>query len=106
LKLNYRGCAICDSTWGNVWEYVEGQRMFFCCDLCLVQFRGLVERIKRDTGWDHVDELEVAGDRRGRTCMAKSGSRSARFTFAFNSEGSLRRFGRQDAGSGGAGAPP
>jgi len=80
--------------------------MFFCCDLCLVQFRGLVERIKRDTGWDHVDELEVAGDRRGRTCMAKSGSRSARFTFAFNSEGSLRRFGRQDAGSGGAGAPP
>jgi hypothetical protein len=79
--------------------------MFFCCDVCRVQFCGLIERIKRDTGWDRIDELEVAGDRRGRTCVATSGPRSARFAFAFNSEGSLRRFGRQDATSAAARAP-
>jgi hypothetical protein len=95
LKLNYRGCAICDSTWGNVWQEVDGQRMFFCCELCHVQFRGLVERIKRETGWERIDALEIAGDRRGRTCAATSGSEVARFAFAFNSEGRLRRFGRQ-----------
>jgi Ta0938 len=100
LKLNYRGCAICDSTWGNVWEDVEGQRMFFCCDLCLVQFRGLVERIKHDTGWARIDALDVAGDRRGRTCTVASGSEVARFSFTFNSEGRLRQFLRSPMGEG------
>lgn len=94
MKVNYDGCAICDSTWGDVWEEVEGQRLFFCCDVCAVQFRGLVDRIKADTDWDHLDSLEIAGDRRGRTCLAGSGTEEARFGFAFNSEGRLRRFGR------------
>jgi hypothetical protein len=79
--------------------------MFFCCELCHVQFRGLIERIKRDTGWDRLDTLDVTGDRRGRTCAATSGSEVARFAFAFNSEGRLRRFGRQEARSGAAPAP-
>ena len=96
MKLNYQGCAICDSTWGNVWADVEGQRMFFCCDICRVQFLGLIERIKRETGWSRLDAVEVAGDRRGRTCLATSGSESARFAFTFNAEGTLRRFARQD----------
>jgi hypothetical protein len=96
LKVNYAGCAICDSTWGDVFEEVEGQRLFFCCDLCVVQFRGLVDRIKTDTGWDHLDALEVAGDRRGRTCRATSGTAEKEFAFAFNSEGRLRRFSALD----------
>jgi Ta0938 len=101
LKLNYTGCAICDSTWGNVWAEVDGERTFFCCDLCLLQFRNLVERIKQETGWDRIEGLEVAGDRRGRSCVATSGSRVARFVFSYNSEGALRRFGREES-SGGA----
>lgn len=96
MKLNYEGCAICGSTWGNVWEDVEGQRMFFCCDVCRIQFRGLIARIKHDTGWDRIDGLEIAGDRRGRTCRATLGSQVARFAFAFNSEGTLRQFVRED----------
>lgn len=96
MKLNYQGCAICDSTWGNVWAEVDGQRLFFCCDLCRIQFIGLIERIKRETGWVRLDAIEIAGDRRGRTCTATSGSASARFAFAFNTEGLLRRFVRQD----------
>lgn len=92
MKVNYAGCAICDSTWGDLWEEVDGERLFFCCDLCVTQFRGLVDRIKTVNGWDHIDTLEIAGDRRGRTCRARSGPAEARFGFAFNSEGRLRRF--------------
>jgi hypothetical protein len=97
LKTNYQGCAICGSTWGNVWAEVEGQRLFFCCDICRIQFSGLIERIKQETGWARLDAVEIAGDRRGRSCVATSGSESARFDFVFNSEGMLRHFARQDA---------
>jgi Ta0938 len=94
VKVNYEGCAICDSTWGDVWEEVEGERLFFCCDICVVQFRGLVGRIKQETGWRAIDSLEISGDRRGRSCRAVSGGLEARFGFAFNPQGRLRRFER------------
>ncbi|HLN50532.1 MAG TPA: TA0938 family protein [Thermoplasmata archaeon] len=92
MKRNYAGCAICDSTWGDVWAEVEGERMFFCCDLCLVQFRGLCERIKRETGWATIESLEITGDRRGRTCRASTGSRTFDCRVAFNPQGEIRRF--------------
>jgi hypothetical protein len=94
LKRNYDGCAICNSTWGNVWAEVEGERLFFCCDLCVVQYRGLIDRIKQDTGWSQIDSMELAGDRRGRTCEVASGDAKERFVFAFNSEGGILRFQR------------
>jgi hypothetical protein len=96
LKRNYDGCAICNSTWGNVWAEVDGERLFFCCDLCVVQYRGLVERIKKETGWTQIDSIEIAGDRRGRTCEVMFGGAQARFLFAFNPEGGILRFQRVD----------
>jgi putative zinc binding protein len=101
LKRNYDGCAICNSTWGNVWEEVEGERLFFCCDLCVVQYRGLIHRIKQETGWDRIDSIEIAGDRRGRTCAVTSGESAAKFVFAFNPEGHILRFGPVPTVSGG-----
>jgi hypothetical protein len=92
LKRNYSGCAICNSTWGNVWEEVEGDRMFFCCSLCVVQFRRLLDRVKTDTGWSTVDGIEISGDRRGRACAATTGGKTIRFRFSFNPEGDLLRF--------------
>ncbi len=92
MKRNYAGCAICDSTWGDVWAEVEGERMFFCCDLCLVQFRSLCERIKHETGWATIDSLTIAGDRRGRTCRASTGPRTFDCFVAFNPQGEIRRF--------------
>lgn len=100
MNRNFEGCALCGSTWGNVWEEVEGDRMFFCCDLCLAQFRALLSRIESTMGWKGVDAVEIAGDRHGRTLTASSEGASARFAFAFNSEGSLLRFERVD------GTPP
>ncbi len=98
MKRNYTGCAICDSTWGDVWAEVEGERMFFCCELCVTQFRGLIDRIKQETGWRTVEGIEIAGDRRGRTCVASGRGETARFAFAFNSDGVVRRFERLSPG--------
>lgn len=98
MKRNYDGCAICNSTWGNVWAEVEGERLFFCCDLCVVQYRGLLERVKFDTGWSQIDSMDIAGDRRGRTCEVSSGGVRARFDFAFNPEGKILRFRRAERG--------
>jgi hypothetical protein len=96
LKRNYDGCAICNSTWGNVWAEIGEERLFFCCDLCVVQYRELWERVNREVGWDRVDSIDIAGDRRGRTCEVASGDRRARFVFAFNSVGKLLRFQRAE----------
>jgi Ta0938 len=92
LKRNYPGCAICDSTWGDVWAEVDGERMFFCCELCVIQFRELVQRIHRETGWTRLDAVEIHGDRRGRTCVATAGARSVRVQVTFTTEGQLLKF--------------
>ncbi len=59
------GCALCGgATWGgNHHEEVEGgERLFFCCDLCAAGFRRTVEEIKRRTGWDYIDEIQLVGN--------------------------------------------
>lgn len=94
MKRNYSGCAICDSTWGDVWAEIDGERMFFCCELCVVQFRSLVDRLKSETGGSRLDSLEIHGDRKGRTCTAASGERVVRARFSFTPEGDLMRFER------------
>jgi hypothetical protein len=100
LKRNYDGCAICNSTWGDVWAEVEGERLFFCCDLCVVQYRGLLERLKSELGWDRIDSIEIAGDRRGRTCEVTRDAARAKFAFSFDAEGKLLHFQSADAGPG------
>ena len=92
MKRNYTGCAICDSTWGDTWAEVDGERMFFCCELCVVQFRGLVERIKATTGWLAIDAIAIEGDRRGRRVEARHGGATFRAFVAFNAEGRVREF--------------
>ncbi len=92
MKVNYAGCAICDSTWGNTWESVEGERLFFCCPICAIQFKNLIRRVKESTGWDRIDAVEIAGDRRGRTATVRRADEAHRFEFAFNSDGEVRHF--------------
>ncbi|MFZ0892828.1 MAG: TA0938 family protein [Thermoplasmata archaeon] len=97
MKRNYEGCAICDSTWGDVWAEVEGERTFFCCRVCVVQFQRLVERVKVETGWTRIDQLTLAGDRRGRTGEAITSGERFQFFVAFNPEGEIREFTRAGA---------
>ncbi|HEV2519418.1 MAG TPA: TA0938 family protein [Thermoplasmata archaeon] len=92
MKVNYRGCAICDSSWGDHWEEVDGERRFFCCALCATQFRNLVERVHRTTGWDRIDAIEIQGDRTGRRVEVQSGAGRRTFTVMFTTQGEILQF--------------
>ncbi|OFX15278.1 hypothetical protein A3K71_06995 [archaeon RBG_16_50_20] len=86
------GCAICEATWGNYWAEVEGQRMFFCCEICEVEFRNMIAEVKHRTGWQTIDQIKVNGDQRQRECTAISGNRSYHFSIGFDSQGGIRIF--------------
>lgn len=86
------GCAICGATWGNHWAEVEGQRMFFCCSVCEIEFRNMIAEVKRRTGWKVIDEIKLRGDQRQRECTAVSGNRAYSYSIGFNSQGGIRIF--------------
>jgi hypothetical protein len=92
MKVRAEGCAICGATWGDYWREVDGQRMFFCCSVCADEFSGVVERVKKETGWESIDEVEMQGGFRGRTCVSTRGTDSYKFFVSFNDDGSLRNF--------------
>ncbi|MEE9592576.1 MAG: TA0938 family protein [Thermoplasmata archaeon] len=79
-------CALCNSEWGDHWEEVDGQRMFFCCWVCARAFDNVVQEVKRRTGWEALDEIKIDGDYRGRTCAAIRGAESYRFRLRFDPE--------------------
>ncbi len=87
-----KGCAICGATWGNRWAEVEGERMFFCCEVCEIEFRNMIDEVKLRTGWNQIDEIKMKGDSRLRECTAISGDRSYSFSVGFNTEGGIRIF--------------
>ncbi len=92
----HEGCAICQSTWGDYWAEVDGQKMFFCCELCEIEFRNMIEEVKRRTGWKAIDEIEIGGDTRGRECTATLNGKAYRFQIGFNSRGDVNNFREQN----------
>jgi hypothetical protein len=87
-----KGCAICGATWGDHWADVEGQRMFFCCEICETEFRNMIQEVKRRTGWKTIDEIKLEGDQRERECTALASNRAYRFMIGFDSRGAIRNF--------------
>ena len=87
------GCAICESTWGDYWEEIEGQRMFFCCAVCAIQFKNMISEVKKRTGWPSIDGVEIRGDYRGREVTAlKNSGASYKFLVRFGSKGEIQKF--------------
>ena len=76
--------------------------MFFCCELCETEFRNMIQEIKHRTGWKQIDEVQVAGDHRGRECAALSKNGAYRFFIRFNLHGGIETFQER---SGDHGAP-
>ncbi len=76
MRVPEAACALCNSEWGDHWEEVDGQRMFFCCWVCARAFDHVVQEVKRRTGWEALDEVKIEGDYRGRECAAIRGGRS------------------------------
>ena len=90
MKVREKGCVICGATWGDYWEEVEGQRMFFCCDVCAKEFIKMVGEVKRRTGWERIEEIQMEGNYRGRSCTAIQGANRYRFFIRFEEGGDVQ----------------
>lgn len=85
MKTNYEGCALCDATWGEYWREIEGENMFFCCNICADAYENMVKAVKAHTKWDTIDTVEISGNyRTGRECVATRGSESFKYFFRHN----------------------
>ena len=82
MKTNYEGCALCDATWGEYWRDMEGQNMFFCCNICADAYENMVREVKERTGWKTIDSINISGNGRiGRECEATHEGKSYRYFF-------------------------
>ncbi|BFH73013.1 TA0938 family protein [Sulfurisphaera javensis] len=87
------GCALCGATWGEYYEEIEGQRLFFCCDFCALEFKNMINEVKKRTCWERIDELTINGNYyTGRTCIAKHNEKEYKFYVKFNEEGEIGTF--------------
>jgi hypothetical protein len=92
MKVRADGCVTCGATWGDYWEEVGGQRMFFCCDVCAAEFKNLVKGVKDRTGWNEIDEIQMEGSYRGRLCSARRLDGSYEFFVRFGDDGGVLSF--------------
>jgi hypothetical protein len=87
------GCALCGSTWGDYYEEIDGQRLFFCCDVCALEFKNMISEVKKRTGWNRIDELVINGNYyRGRNCIARHEGKEYKFYVKFGDEGEIQTF--------------
>ncbi|AAY81528.1 TA0938 family protein [Sulfolobus acidocaldarius] len=87
------GCALCGGTWGDYYEEIDGEKLFFCCDICALEFVNMLREVKKRTGWDRIDELVINGNySSGRTCVSKRGGREYKFYVRFNEDAGVETF--------------
>jgi len=90
---NTRGCALCDATWGEYWDEVEGEKRRFCCSTCAFAFRNMIDKVKESTQWPSIDRLEINGNNTtGRNCLAVCKAKTLRFYIKFNDNGRISDF--------------
>lgn len=90
---NENGCALCDATWGEYYREIENERMFFCCNICADIFENMVNALKKETGWNHIDAVELHGNySEGRKCIATSGDNTFKYYFRTYSDGRMVEF--------------
>ncbi len=56
----------------------------------------MIGEVKRRTGWKAIDEIEIAGDTRGRECTATLNGKAYHFQIRFNSRGEVNNFREQN----------
>lgn len=76
LKINYTGCALCNSTWGDYYATIEGTELFFCCEVCSSIYKKVVDKVKTDHQLKSLDYLEIEGTPRERFFTASSGNKT------------------------------
>lgn len=91
MKINFTGCALCNSTWGDYHGKIEDTELFFCCDVCYVIYKQIVERIKKEYFLKSIDYLEIDGNPSERTFKAVNNNKT--FTGKINFlKGNIIRF--------------
>ncbi len=87
------GCALCGATWGEYEEEIDGEKLFFCCDVCASEFKNMLKELKNRTGWKKIDEISIDGNYyKGRTCVAKNGEKEYKFYVKFNDNAEVETF--------------
>ncbi len=90
---NTEGCALCNATWGEYYREIEGEKMFFCCNICADILENMVKTVKKETGWNKIDYIELNGNySKGRTCTAKSVNDEFKYYYRTYSDGKLMEF--------------
>ncbi|MBP1357270.1 MAG: TA0938 family protein [Sulfolobus sp.] len=88
-----KGCALCGATWGEYYDVVDGENLFFCCDYCALEFKNMINEIRKRTGWSKIDELVINGNYyTGRTCIAKNEGKEYKFYIKFNDKAGIETF--------------
>ncbi|WP_292319237.1 TA0938 family protein [Caldisphaera sp.] len=84
------GCALCGGTWGNHYEIIEGDNLFFCCDICAKAFKNIINEAKKRGKLNKIDYIDIKGNfYKGRTIEAKDSERSYKFYVKFSDEGDI-----------------
>ena len=90
---NTEGCGLCNATWGEYYREIDGDRMFFCCNICADIFETMVNKVKEATGWDKIDYVELKGNySSGRNCIAKNGNEEFKYYFRTYGDGTFITF--------------
>lgn len=67
--------------------------MFFCCNICADILENMVKTVKKETGWNKIDYIELNGNySKGRTCTAKSVNDEFKYYYRTYSDGKLMEF--------------
>ncbi|MEM3262239.1 MAG: TA0938 family protein [Conexivisphaerales archaeon] len=83
------GCALCGATWGNYYDVICGERLFFCCDLCAKGFKNIVDR----SGIENINSIEIKGNYySGRRCVVSGEGRASSFFIRFNDDAEVSEF--------------
>ena len=85
-------CELCYSSWGDYWEVVGGRNLFFCCKICAIQYKGVLDAIKFHTGWTKIDHINFEGNSRKRIGEALSGEKKMEFSVSFQNDGQIWTF--------------
>lgn len=83
-------CAICGSSWGNIWRTVSGKRLFFCCKICETEYLATLREIRKRTGWEKADAVRFEGGRRGRRCVAKNEGKTYTLIASYDRAGRIQ----------------
>lgn len=67
--------------------------MFFCCNVCADIFETMVNKVKENTGWKQIDDVELIGNySKGRNCVAKRDGEEFKYYFRTYSDGTFITF--------------